>query len=37
MSYHLKKIKKGKLGNISKGQEEIEEYINAKKQKCKIN
>ena len=37
MSDHLKKIKKGKLGNISKVQEEIEEYLDDKKQKCKIN
>lgn len=36
MSYHLKKIKKGKLGNISKVQEEVQEYKDAKKQKCKI-
>lgn len=36
MSYHLKKIKKGTLGKISKVQEEIEEYRDAKKQKCKI-
>ena len=35
-SYHLKKIKKGTLGKISKVQEEIEEYIDAKNQKCKI-
>ena len=34
--YHLKKIKKGTLGKISKVQEEIEEYRDAKKQKCKI-
>ena len=37
LGYHLKKIKKGTLGKISKVQEEIEEYIDAKKQKCKIN
>ena len=36
MSYHLKKIKKGELGKISKVQEEVQEYIDAKKQKCKI-
>lgn len=36
MSYHLKKIKKGELGKISKVQEEIEEYKDALKQKCKI-
>lgn len=35
-SYHLKKIKKGKLGYISKVIEEIEEYNDAKKQKCEI-
>lgn len=34
--YHLKKIKKGTLGKISKVLEEIEEYRDAKKQKCKI-
>ena len=36
MGYHLKKIKKGILGKISKVQEEIEEYKDAKRQKCKI-
>ncbi len=36
MSYHLKKIKKGELGKISKVQEEVLEYMDAKKQKCKI-
>ena len=36
MSYHLKKIKKGELGKISKVQEEVEEYKDALKQKCKI-
>ncbi len=36
LGYHLKKIKKGTLGKISKVQEEIEEYRDAKKQKCKI-
>lgn len=36
MSYHIKKIKKGELGKISKVQEEIEEYKDALKQKCKI-
>ena len=35
-SYHLKKIKKGTLGKISKVQEEIEEYKDAIKQKCEI-
>lgn len=34
--YHLKKIKKGTLGKISKVLEEIEEYQDAKRQKCKI-
>lgn len=36
MSYHLKKIKKGELGKISKVQEEVDEYKDALKQKCKI-
>ena len=36
MSYHLKKIKKGELVKISKVQEEVEEYKDAMKQKCKI-
>lgn len=36
MSYHLKKIKKGELGKISKVQEEVLEYMDAEKQKCKI-
>ena len=36
MSYHLKKIKKGELGKISKVQEEVEEYKDAMKQKCTI-
>lgn len=36
MSYHLKKIKKGELGKISKVQEEVEEYKDALKQKCVI-
>ena len=34
--YHLKKIKKGELGKISKVQEEVQEYKDAMKQKCKI-
>ncbi len=34
--YHLKKIKKGELGKISKVQEEVLEYMDAKKQKCEI-
>ncbi len=36
MSYHLKKIKKGEIGKISKVQEEVLEYMDAEKQKCKI-
>lgn len=36
MSYHLKKIKKGELGKISKVQEEIDEYKDALNQKCEI-
>ena len=36
LGYHLKKIKKGTLGKISKVQEEIEEYKDAIKQKCEI-
>ena len=36
MSYHLKKIKKGELGKISKVQEEVNEYKDAIKQKCLI-
>ena len=36
LGYHLKKIKKGNLGKISKVQEEIEEYKDAIKQKCEI-
>lgn len=36
IGYHLKKIKKGTLGKISKVQEEVNEYKDAKKQKCKI-
>ena len=35
-SYHLKKIKKGELGKISKVQEEVHEYKDAMKQGCKI-
>lgn len=34
--YHISKIKKGELGNISKVIEEINEYKDAKKQNCKI-
>lgn len=36
MGYHLKKIKKGKLGEISKVQEELHEYEDAMEQGCKI-
>ena len=34
--YHLKKIKKGELGKISKVQEEIKEFKDAVKQGSKI-
>lgn len=34
--YHKAKIKKGKLGTISKVEEEIEEYKDSVKQKCII-
>lgn len=34
--YHLKKIKKGELGKISKVQEEINEFKDAIEQGCKI-
>lgn len=34
--YHVTKIKKGKLGEISKIQEELDELKDAKLQKCKI-
>lgn len=36
MGYHLKKIKKGKLGESSKIREELEELIDAEEQECKI-
>ena len=36
MSYHKRNITKGILGDISKVQEEIEEYLDAKEQKCYI-
>jgi len=32
MAYHKSKIKKGVLGEISKVQEEVDEYIDAKEQ-----
>ena len=34
--YHLRKIRKGKLGEISKIQEELDELKDAWEQKCKI-
>lgn len=34
--YHLTKIKKGEIGDISKVLEECHEYIDAKNQNCKI-
>jgi hypothetical protein len=36
MAYHLKKIKKGKIGELSKIQEELDELKDAESQKCKI-
>lgn len=36
MGYHLKKIKKGKLGESSKIKEEVEELIDSENQECKI-
>ena len=36
MSYHKDKIKKGVLGEISKVQEEVDEYVDAQKQGIKI-
>lgn len=36
IGYHLYSIPKGKLGDISKIKEEIEEYEDALKQDCKI-
>lgn len=36
MGYHLKKIKKGTLGELSKIQEELDEAKDAEKQKIKI-
>lgn len=34
--YHITKIKKGKLGEISKIEEELSELKDAEKQNCKI-
>lgn len=36
MSYHLKEIKKGKLGESSKILEEVMELIDSEEQNCKI-
>jgi len=36
MGYHITKIEKGELGWISKVQEEVDEFKDAQKQKCKI-
>ena len=36
MGYHKSKIKKGVLGQSSKIQEELDELVDAEKQKCKI-
>ena len=36
MGYHLTKILKGTLGEISKVEEELREYIDAKQQGCII-
>lgn len=36
MGYHIAKIKKGILGDISKVQEELDEFVDAKNQNCKI-
>lgn len=36
MGYHLTKIEKGKIGEISKIQEEVEELKDAQLQGCKI-
>lgn len=36
MSYHLAKIPKGVLGQISKVEEEYQEFLDAKAQNCKI-
>lgn len=35
MGYHKRKIKKGKIGQFSKVQEEFEELADAEEQKCK--
>lgn len=36
MGYHLKDIKKGKIGEASKIREEMEEFIDALDQNCKV-
>lgn len=36
MGYHLKEIKKGKLGASSKLLEEVQELIDAEEQTCKL-
>lgn len=36
MGYHKRQIKRGELGKISKVQEEIEEFLDAKEQGIKI-
>lgn len=36
MGYHIKTIKRGKLGETSKIQEELDELIDAEQQNCKI-
>lgn len=36
MGYHLKEIKKGQLGKASKIQEELDEFVDAEDQGCKI-
>lgn len=34
--YHLREIKKGKLGELSKIQEELDEAMDAEEQGCKV-
>lgn len=36
MGYHIRTINKGTLGTISKVREEVEEFIDASEQKCRI-
>jgi hypothetical protein len=36
MGYHIKKIKKGQIGESSKIKEEVEELIDSENQSCKI-